>query len=438
MRFYSSMLLALAILGTSIPAVAQEQSKEDQFGVFDIPVDDRSFGELDELGVGWVREQFRLGEVAISVGLPFYSRIISGGQGLFLTIYHRDADNIKEEDRQSFEESTRGAYPPDDSVRYKNLVGEFVNTLAGEIERLNKDPEDFLIIQFCNEVMPTDILPDNATRFWHGSQDEYMETLKWTFNAIKEQVSHNIPVANAGISSAVMEEIMKYERDPSAVDPVVEEIYAFNDRMLKQGTYDWADVHLRHDVNTIADKINWVKQRWTGPLAATEFAGPDERTGLTYSENLQAEELVQRMDIAVANGVDRIFWSHLVENPAVDAIYFKEGLIEHLSWKRKPAFFAYRDYISDEITGVEKTVSPILNVFPSPFTNYLLFEFDGAPLKREFSIQIFNSSGILVDSFIPDEPNDRKLKYDTKHLKSGIYYIKVDMPGHSLFLRKNP
>ncbi len=419
------MTLLLIAASTSFYSPAQN-NRHPQFGVFDIVPDVRSFEELDFLGVGWVREQFRLGEGKDDLAIMFYSQIISEGFGLFLTIHHRDETNIKAEDMASFIQSTRGSYPPDDTVKYKNLVSGFVNSLVDEITSQGKSPEDFLIIQFCNEVMPTDIVPDNKTRFWHGTSDEYLNTLKWTFNAVKDQVPHNISVANAGISSAAMEEIVTYDNDPSSADQFQTDVHEFNDRVLRKGKFDWADVHLRHHVDDLADKINWVKERWAGPLTATEFAGPDPRTRIAFSENLQAQELVERMSIALDAGVDRIFWSHLMESTAVDEIYFKEGLLELDTWRRKLAFFAYQEFIDGLVTGLDNDRNAIVfSIYPNPFKESTMLKVEvQARLGDPAFIEFYDLDGRKIEH-LQLSYGINEIRFSPPQLRNGVFFYRI-------------
>ncbi len=417
------------ILIISLVIVLQDnvsaQNRNINYGVFDIPVDELTWEPLDSLGVGWVREQFRLGEVDIDIALPFYSRIFSEGYGLILTLYHRDSTNI--ENMESFRQSTRGGYPPADSNKYKSLVFDFVGTLAQEVIYQEKDPNELLMIQFCNEVVPIDIVPDNKTRFWHGTSDEYLETLAFTYDAIKSAPAFDIPIVNAGISSLAMEQMIEFESDSINAEPELREFYYFNDRILREGKFDWADVHLRHAKENVAEKIQWVKERWNGKLAATEFAGPDPRTEVTFTEEIQAQELVERMQIASTEGVDIIFWSHLVENPAVDEIYFHEGLIEYETWRRKPAFYAYKDYLNTLTKVAEEETIPqhfVLNQnYPNPFNPSTIISYQ-LSADSFTSLTVYNILGKEIEELVSEHQSAGKyeIRFTSENLSSGFYF----------------
>ena len=421
----------LLILAQGVVPDVNGQIRNTEFGVFDIPSDERSFEFLDDLGVGWVREQYRLGEADMNLALTLYSRIFLEDHRLFLTLYHRDPGNIPESYSNSFANSSRGAYPPADTTIYKDLVITFVGALVDEIASQGKAPGEYLTIQFCNEVLPTDIVPDNSTRFWHGTADEYLSTVALTYRALQDLEQGPIPLANGGISSLAMEEIVKYERDPTSVDPIFEQIRSFNDRVLREATIDWVDVHLRHAKEDLADKINWVRDRWSGPLVAAEFAGPDPRTGIEFTEALQAQELVERMDIAREEGVDIIFWSHLMENPAVEDIYFQEGLLEFETWREKPAFVAYKEYIErfDMVLGGFDAGASAVRNFPNPFSGYTTFilPFPYEDLKDGW-LDIYDLRGKRVvhqplDNFQSTGKNH--FQFDGRLLAEGIYLYRL-------------
>ena len=64
-----------------------------------------------------------------------------------------------------------------------------------------------------------------------------------------------------------------------------------------------------------------------------------------YTGRGQAEGLGIRMETALQAGVDRVFWAGLVENDFSGPIHANEGLLAKDTWRRKPAFEAYRRLI---------------------------------------------------------------------------------------------
>lgn len=338
----SALLVAiLMVCGLASEVQAQSSSNSgqykplpDQFGIFHVPAHRRSLRALRELGVGWIRLQLQMGERKKKHLLT----PLKTGHGLWLTLYHRDQSNVNETGTIGFRQSQRGGFPPEDPGRYQALVQETLSPLVQYLQNQGKSPGEWLIIQVNNEVAPTDIAPDKPKRFWHGTGDQYLDTLELAYDAVKA-VDPTIPVAAAGFSSGMMDLVLQGE--PRVVN--------WCERLLKKGRFDWADVHLRHAIDTIPSKVAWIRERWKGPLGSTEFAGPDERTGTVYSEEVQAEELTIRMDAAFGAGVDRIFWAGLVENDFSGPIHAKEGLLAKDTWRRKPVFDAYREFIRSSI-----------------------------------------------------------------------------------------
>lgn len=332
---------AVLIVGLALAAVpaAADAPRSAVYGVFDVPSDRRSFAALDDLGVGWVRAQWRMGEPSAERRFERLrdnlGALVRGGIGLWLTVYHRDPENVREDGTVGFGRATRGGFPPADTRRYRKTLERAVAELASAVWAVGRTPGDWLVIQIGNEVVPRDVVPpDRPVRFWHGTGDEYLAMLALAYAAVK--AVGDIPVAAAGISSAALEATL--EGRAAVAD--------WNARLLADGRFDWADVHLRHAIADIPAKVRWVRRYWDGPLAATEVAGPDPRTE-PYAEAAQATDLVRRLRAGVDSGVDRLFWASLAENPAVAPVHRREGLIERGTWRRKPAFDAYRRLIED-------------------------------------------------------------------------------------------
>lgn len=318
---------------------AKNVPRSDVWGVFDVPANRRAFGALEALGVGWVRLQLPVGEPRAQRKLDLIAgklpRLMGLGIGLWLTLYHRDPDNIIEAGTVGLAGSVRGGFPVADAGRFRNRIIMVTQRLAGAIAEAGGRPGDWLVLQAGNEVLPRDIAGgDLPARFWHGTGDQYMAMLAEMRDAVRA-VDPAVPVALAGLSSDAMERVLTGDR----------RIGAWTERLIRDGRADWADVHLRHRLEDVPEKVAWVRARWSGRLAATEIAGPDPRVA-PYSEAAQAVDLRARMMAARDAGADRLFWSGLVENPSVDPLHRREGLIAHDSWRRKPAFDAYRDIIA--------------------------------------------------------------------------------------------
>lgn len=320
------------------------------FGLFDLPVDSQSFDFLAELNSGWVRSQFRLGEKAPNTLSAITETLFADQNKLWLTLHYRNPENIT--DTEGLAASERGSYPPADTQAYQTEVTEFIDIFVQQLLNLGLDPEQYLIIQFSNEVVPNDVAPDQPLRYFHGSSQEYLDTLALTYEAIKN-TGFDIPVAPGGFASATMEIILDYESDPIAFSDL-QPVYDWNVRLLQEGTFDWLDVHIRNEIADIDKKVNWVQQHWLGPIASTEVGGIcDTSCSQTeidlYTPEVQAEDLPQRMQTIFEAGVEIAFWASLVESPDQEPQYEKEGLLT-TEFEKKPAFNAYRDLIADLIS----------------------------------------------------------------------------------------
>lgn len=316
---------------TPPPTPAPSAPTPDRFGIFSFPPQARSWGALRDLGVGWVRLQLPIGEVDRPL-VGKLSSVFDEGYGLWLTLYHRDRANVP--DVGSFDQSERGGFPAVDADRYRALVQQTVTPLVRRLQALGRPPAAWLVIQVANEVLPSDVAPDQSLRFWHGTSDEYLQALDWTGEALE---ALDVPIAMGGISSEMMELILENEAQPSARGQAVT---AWAERLLRDGHFDWVDVHLYHAVETVPARLAWVRARWSGPLAVTELGGPDVVTGNAYSVAGHAREVEMRVPAALQNGADRVFWTTLVETPAFGDRYNPMALIT-ADWKRRPAFEAY-------------------------------------------------------------------------------------------------
>lgn len=240
--------------------------RSDRFGIFDVSSDRRT---LDRLGVGWVRVQWQMGDVKGGRRIDRFAAmagiLAERGIGLWLTVYHRDPTNILDAGTVGYANATRGGFPPRDGAVYQERLKRGVGRIADALLMAGRDPGRWLVVQIGNEVLPRDVYPpDRKVRFWHGTAEQYLWTLSLGYAAVKA-VDPSIPVAAAGISSAALEAIGRDQR----------RIAAWNERLLTRGRFDWADVHLRHAIADIPAKMRWLRRFWSGPIAATEMAGPD-------------------------------------------------------------------------------------------------------------------------------------------------------------------
>ena len=99
-RLLTASLFALAIALTSNSGHAETpvQPRSNLYGIFDVPADRRAFSALNQLGVGWVRQQWQMGDDRsarkLNILVESLPKLVRRGIGLWLTVYHRDRDNL--------------------------------------------------------------------------------------------------------------------------------------------------------------------------------------------------------------------------------------------------------------------------------------------------------------------------------------------------------
>lgn len=307
------------------------------WGIFSLPAQDQdSWGAVRDLGVSNVRLQFRMGEPGMDIA-P-YSRVFDQGVVLWLTLYHRDPSNVPDPDLLGAVPEERGGYPFVDEQVFRDLVRRDVATLADELRDRGQAPGDWLVIQFGNEVTPSDVVPprNEAIRFWHGTADEYLDALRVTYEVVKD-VDPSIRVAAGGIASEAIAGVV------SGLDPDGPST-RWNERLLAEGRYDFADVHLYNLIQDIPAKIEWMLRHTTMPVVSTEIGGPDEDALEPYSEEGHAADLSLRLCTALEAGASAVYWTTLVDGEAFGERFGPMALIER-DGRRKPAFAAYVDLI---------------------------------------------------------------------------------------------
>ena len=316
------------------------------FGLFDLPVDQRSLDAVGELGVGWVRLQFRLGEREPGPLLAVVDQLAADGVGVWLTIRYRDPNNVA--DPELLAASDRGSFPPVDMSEYQQQVRQLISSVSNAIVAREGDPASSLVVQFSNEVIPNDHAPDQPARYFHGSGDEYLAMLANIREAVHSVA--DIPVAPGGISSSALDLVLAVEAEPGQ-HADLEPVHEWNDRMLKEGAFDVVDVHIRGELDTMGSRVDWVRQRWNGPLVATEVGGFCDSSCAAneiaeYTPTAQASDLPGRMRTLLDLGVDVVYWASLVESPDLEPQYQAEGLLTE-DWEPKPAYAAYQNLIAD-------------------------------------------------------------------------------------------
>lgn len=313
--------------------------QDNLYGVTFLPAyqGEKLWSNLRDLGVGWVRLDYWIGDARYEERFkPIIERAIDEGYSVWITIYHRDPANV---DAARLASSKRGGLPALDLSRYRGLVARAIQPLADRIRSRGAKPSERLVVQVENEVAPEDIAPPNPNRFWHGTSAQYFSQLVASYEAVKS-VDAGIPVALAGFAS----EGLEWAVTPNA-SAGARKAATWMERMLREGKYDFADVHLYHRIASIPAKIAWVRARTSSPIAATEVAGPDERSGERYSDEANALDLEARIPAVLSAGATHVFWLGMAEAPTSDRLG-KTVALTRTDASRKPAFDRYRRMIS--------------------------------------------------------------------------------------------
>lgn len=88
----------------------------------------------------------------------------------------------------------------------------------------------------------------------------------------------------------------------------------------------------------------------------------------------------------------------------------------------------YRDiFVYTSEYGVEETsYNNRIGVFPNPTNGMLYIGFDNVTINTPMTISIYNSNGMLIDSFVSaNNTDDSVIEYSMSNLADGLYFIKV-------------
>jgi hypothetical protein len=114
---------------------------------------------------------------------------------------------------------------------------------------------------------------------------------------------------------------------------------------------DVVDIHLYNEYQTIPARVAWLREQmrangYEKPIWATEVGGPDTLI-VPYSDEANAQELVKRVALCLASGVQKVFWLNLMESEAAGARggrFDRMALVRHQG-RQKPSFSAYQTTI---------------------------------------------------------------------------------------------
>ena len=144
--------------------------------------------------------------------------------------------------------------------------------------------------------------------------------------------------------------------------PAFQEEYPLRTYVLEHGYpyFDAISFHQYGRYPVIAKDVEYLRgimrrRGYEKPLWMTEAGGPFTNAGETYSEDLQAQEVVKYYVTALASGVQVIFWSTYLPTPEWGTAFTNTALVD-AGRREKPAYRSYKVMTSQlrDAGGVER------------------------------------------------------------------------------------
>jgi hypothetical protein len=206
---------------------------------------------------------------------------------------------------------------------------------------------------------------EDSGAWWAGTAAQYLELLRTAHRAIRaadpqakialggftsEMTTVASGLAQGRDKSEIARQLgVKGPVDPRAeawVRPSLDQMEAI---LAGAGPYiDVVDIHLYNDYHSIPDRVQWLRDRmrahgYEKPIWATEVGGPDTAVD-PFSETAQAEQVEKRVALALASGVEKVFWLGLHDMRNQGPRWDHLGLVTAAGVK-KPAFRVYQALI---------------------------------------------------------------------------------------------
>ncbi len=340
---------------------------------------------LGDLGVGWIRVPVTWSQVQPRPSSHNWDKVAEAvasqartrpGMRAMVTL---EAKSPWAGRQMAVEVREKATVPPRDLDAYYQFVHGIASRGRGVVD----------CWQIENEM--------ESRHWWAGTSGDYLALLRTAHRAVRS-ADPGAKIAVGGFTSQTMTagalldageskgEIARQlgfgeirGRDTSEVEAGLRRSLAFVDDVFANGRdyFDIVDIHLYHSYETIPLRVEWLrgKMRENGcekPIWATEVGGPDPLV-VSHNEQVQAQEVVKRVALALASGVERVFWLGLTEMDDQGERFNRMGLVT-IGGRRKPAFRAYQ-LVVRKLDDVEYGES--LNV---PAGHGLQFQRQGQPL----------------------------------------------------------
>ena len=338
--------------GSQSPRVVSAISERyDRFGVVGRTSGDAATRLLDELAVGWIRIPVNWSQIEPRSG-SYNWKEVSGAvssqtrtrPGLHVMVTLR-AKSQWAGRRTTGKVSEKATVPPRDLDAYYDFVYGMATRGAGTVS----------CWQIENEM--------EGQSWWHGTSEDYLALLRTAHQAVRaadpsaqvalggftSQSSTVATFASRGASEAEIARELGSDKGRAApgVASRLRRNQEFMDDVLKHGQayFDVVDLHLYHRYETIPMRVEWLRGKmkeygYEKPIWATEVGGPDPLVA-PHDESVQAQEVIKRVSLALASGVDKVFWLGLTEMANQGDRFHRMGLTA-VGGRLKPAFRAYQ------------------------------------------------------------------------------------------------
>lgn len=294
---------------------------------------------LTDLGASWVRVN-----VDFNGANENYTQLFDAGLNVFLMVSNQDPQNA-DTGLGTLKEFPNAGFPYKSKTVYQQKVRALITSALPYLAKGR-----MLYVQAENEIGDATI--NSKSRYWRGTTDQYLTQLQTFYEAVKA-INSAIPVVLSSFPSETLDALIdsKNDRHDFAVSRTT--------TMINSKYYDAVDLHFYGCVNDIAAKVKWFKDRSPANKVwlSTENSGPDYRcssTPLTYEkdparyEQLQAEQVKQRLAACAENGGVICLWFSLFDLKGETDVFAHMGLIDSYSNppRKKAAFEAFKSFVS--------------------------------------------------------------------------------------------
>lgn len=336
------------------PGPAAGPTQGGRFGVTGPAGEAEAGALLRELGVGWVRFPLQWGQVEPRPGEYRWNQVeamvrsLRRGPRVMVTLMPVSPWGTVSQRK------LRGrtiASPPVDMRAYRDFVSGLARRTRGAVG----------CWQVGNE--------EESPGWWTGTSAQYLELLRVTRQALREadpgaklalggftsEVTTAATLSSEGESPEAIARSLGARRAPTPRQEraVRSQVSTMEAVLAGAGDLvDVVDIHLYNDYRTIPARVTWLRKRmqasgYRKPIWSTEVGGPDT-ANTPYSDTASAEEVVKRSVLALASGVEKVFWLNLRESRSGADVgrFGRLGLVDR-GGRPKPSFRAYQTMIQE-------------------------------------------------------------------------------------------